>query len=178
MDYYKQIQYLAQIDKDDNILGKIEKWQAHRNNILHRGFTAILYYQDKIILQYRKHPVFDRVYDLSFSSHQIYINNRLQDDVSAIISALKREWNLSKDCLIEPPKFVKKFYYQVKDPNSNYFEHEIDYIYEIKLKKLPQPNLKYAYGMNIVDQFKIKTLPKLFPNLAPWVKIIIKGDII
>jgi len=178
MDYYKQIQYLAQIDKDDNILGKIEKWQAHRKNILHRGFTAILYYQDKIILQYRKHPVFDRVYDLSFSSHQVYIDNQLQDDISAINNGLNREWNLNKDDLVKPPEFITKFYYQAKDPNSDYFEHEIDYIYKIELKKLPQPNLKYAYGMNIVDQFKIKTLPEFFPNLAPWVEIIIQSNII
>lgn len=172
MNYYKQIQYLAEVDKDNNILGKIEKWQAHKNNILHRGFTAILYFQNQVILQHRKHPVFDKVYDFSFSSHQIYINDKLQDDTLAIYNGLKREWNLNIGDLIQPPEFITKFYYQAKDQNSQYFEHEIDYIYKVKLKKLPKPDLKYADGMEIIDQSKIKALPQLFPNLAPWVKII------
>ena len=178
MNYYKQIQYLAQVDKDDNILGKIEKWFTHKNNILHRGLTTILYYQSKIILQHRKHPVFDKVYDLSFSSHQIYINNKLQDNTSAIYDGLKREWNLDKNDLVQSPEFITKFYYQAHDQNSEYFEHEIDYIYKVELKDLPKPNLKYAFGMEIIDQSKIKTLSKLFPNLAPWVRMIIKNNLI
>lgn len=168
MDYYKQIQYLAEVDKNDNILGKIEKWQAHKNNVPHRGYTVILYYKNQIILQHRKHPVFDKVYDLSFSSHQVYINGELQNDVSAIYEGLKREWILDKNDLAQSPKFITKFYYRAHDPNSEYFEHEIDYLYKVKLKKLPQPNLEYAYGMEVIDQSEIKTLPKLFPNLAPW----------
>lgn len=178
MDYYKQAQCLVKINKDDRILGEIKKWYAHKNNVLHRGYTAILYYKNKIILQHRKHLVFDKVYDLSFSSHQIYINNKLQDNTSAIYDGLKREWNLDKNDLVQSPEFITKFYYQAHDQNSEYFEHEIDYIYKVELKDLPKPNLKYAFGMKTIDQSKIKTLSKLFPNLAPWVRMIIKNNLI
>src|SRR3989338_8675413 len=72
MDYYKQQQFLAQVDENDKILGKIEKWDCHKKGILHRGYTCILIYQNSFVLQHRKHPVFDGVFDLSFSSHPVY----------------------------------------------------------------------------------------------------------
>ena len=71
MDYYKQKQFLAQVDKNDRILGKIEKWEAHKKGVLHRGYTCILIYKGSYIFQHRKHPVFDGVFDLSFSSHPL-----------------------------------------------------------------------------------------------------------
>jgi len=169
MNYYQKIQYLTQVDKNDNILGKIEKWRAHKNNILHRGYTTILYYKNKIILQRRNHPIFDKVFDLSFSSHQVYINDKLQDNILAIYDGLKREWNLNKNDLIQSPEFITKFYYQAKDPSSEYAEHEIDYIYIVNLKTIPKPNLTYAYGIELINSSEIKKLSKLFPNLAPWV---------
>ena len=107
MDYYQQKQFLAQVDKNDKILGKIEKWECHKGAILHRGYTCILTYKDNYILQHRKHPVFDGVFDLSFSSHQIYVNDILQDDLAAIYDGLKREWNLEKNDLKAVPKFIK-----------------------------------------------------------------------
>jgi len=170
MSYYKQIQYLAQVDTNDRIIGRVEKWQAHRKNILHRGFTAILYFQDKIILQHRKHPVFDNTYDLSFSSHQIYIGNQLQDDLTAVYDGLQREWNLKKKDLLKPPKFSTKFYYQAKDSNSAYGENEIDYVYKVKLKAPPQPNKNYAYGMEVINNSGVDHIINYFPNISPWVK--------
>ena len=90
MDYYKAIQYLAVVDREDNIIGKMEKWEAHKKGVLHRAYTAILQYQDNIILQQRKHPVFDDVYDLSFSSHQIYNKDLLQTNEEALFEGLLR----------------------------------------------------------------------------------------
>ncbi len=174
MSYYKQIQHLAQVDRNDKIIGRVEKWQTHRKNILHRGFTAILYFQNQVILQHRKHPVFDGVYDLSFSSHQIYVGEKLQDDSSAINVGLKREWNLEKKDLIKPPEFLTKFYYQAKDPDSQYSEHEIDYIYQVRLNRLPQSQREYAYGMEIISQSALNTINKQFPKLTPWAKEIIR----
>lgn len=181
MDYYKQIQYFTQVDKNDRIVRKIEKWEAHKKGILHRGYTCILIYQDNYILQHRKHPVFDEVFDLSFSSHQIYLeDDRLQDNIIAVYESLKREWNLEKNDLVSSPKFLKKIYYKAKDPNSDYTEHEIDYIYEVSLKKLPTPNYDFAYGFSLIKKNKLLTTHyKLLSNLlAPWVKVMIKESLI
>jgi len=172
MKYYQQKLFLAEVDKNDNVIGTIERWQAHKGAILHRGFTAILTYQDNIILQHRRHLAFDGYFDLTFSSHQIYKNNKLQSDLEAIYEALKREWNIDKTVLMNEPKFLGKFYYKAKDPQSIYTEHEIDYIYKAELKNLPNPNPDFAYGFELIKNFKLSGVKNY--KVAPWVEEIMK----
>jgi len=169
MEYYQKKLFLAEVDKSDNIIGKIERWRAHRDGVLHRGFTAVLTYQDNIVLQHRKHLAFDGYFDLTFSSHQIYKNEKLQTDLEAIYETLKREWNIDKTGLVDEPKFLGKFYYdKAKDPNSVFSEHEIDYIYQTELKSLPTPNPDYAYGFELVNKQEVVNF-----KIAPWVKEIV-----
>lgn len=170
--YYRQKQFIASVDKNDNILGQVEKWEAHKKSILHRGFTVILTYHNQYLFQHRKHPVFDGVFDFSFSSHQIYINNLLLSDIDAIYDALSREWNLRKKDLITTPKFLGKIYYKAKDPNSEFAEHEIDFIYIVETKILPTPNLDFAYGFLLLDKKSLQNSTKSI-KIAPWVRKII-----
>lgn len=176
MDYYKKELFLAEVDKDDNIIGKIERWEAHKEAVLHRGFTVILTYKDKIILQHRKHLAFDGYFDLTFSSHQIYINEKLQTDIEAINETLKREWNIDQTGLTGELKYLDKFYYKAKDPNSIFTEHEIDYIYQGELKDLPRLNPDFAYGFELIDKQNIENCKSKIKNfkIAPWVREIIK----
>ena len=202
MDYYKQTQHIAEVDKNDKIIGKIEKWEAHKKGVLHRAFTMILYYQEKIVLQHRKHPVFDGYFDLSSSSHQIFVppslssratpsssrgsrgitsNDILEDDLTAIYKTLKREWNLNPVDLKDKPKLVKKIYYKAKDPNSEFSDHEIDYIYEGTLKKIPTPNYDFAYGFSLIEKkglLKSKVFNLWSNQFAPWVKVMIEEKLI
>lgn len=169
MEYYKKKLFLAEVDKNDSAIGKIERWQAHKEGVLHRGFTTILTYQDNIVLQHRKHLAFDGYFDLTFSSHQIYVNKKLQTDVEAINETLKREWSIDKTGLTSELKYLGKFYYKAKDPNSVFTEHEIDYIYQTELKNLPTPNSDFAYGFELINKSQIKDF-----KLAPWVEEVIK----
>lgn len=185
MDYYKAVQFLAVVDRKDNIIGKMEKWEAHKKGILHRGYTAILEFENKIILQHRKHPVFDDVYDLSFSSHQFYQGEKLQTDEEAIYEGLKREWNIQEFEISLPAgkagnlKFLTKVYYKSKDTNSEYSEHEIDYIYLVHLNKSPVANPDFAYGQIAVDKKNlVSEIRKLQLNLAPWVEKILEKKLI
>lgn len=176
MDYYKKELFLAEINKDDNIIGNIERWKAHRDGILHRGFTAILTFKDNFVLQHRRHLAFDGYFDLTFSSHQIYIKEKLQTDLEAIDETLKREWNVDKLGLIAEPKYLGKFYYKAKDPNSIFTEHEIDYIYQAELKNIPTPNPDFAYGFELINKQQNENWKLKIGNykLAPWVKEIVK----
>jgi len=169
MDYYSKKLYLAQVDENDILLARVERWRAHEKGVLHRGFTIILMYNNLVVLQHRKHPAFDGFYDLSFSSHPVYVNNRLQTMEQAIYNALEREWNLEKSDLITDLKYLNKFYYKAKDPNSIYTEHEVDYLYLTELNKLPNINKDFAYGYEMIDisNFKFKILNF---QMAPWVK--------
>jgi isopentenyldiphosphate isomerase len=173
MDYYKKKLLVAQVNLDDAIEGKIERWQAHKQGILHRGYTVILTYQNKYIFQQRKHPVFNRCYDLSYSSHQVFVNTKLQEDLEAIYEGLFREWNLKIDDLVKQPVKNGGFYYKAQDLQSKYIEHEIDHVYRAELKKLPKPNFDYCYGFILLEKLT-SNMPK---PLAPWIDILIKNNL-
>lgn len=176
MDYYKKELFLAHVDREDNIIKKVERWNAHKSGILHRGFTMILTYNDKMVLQHRKHLAFDGYFDLTFSSHQIYVHDVLQTDEDAIRDTLKREWSIDGSGLKSIPKYLGKFYYKAKDPNSIFAEHEIDYIYAAELKNLPTPNPDFAYGFELIDKQNIENCKLKIGKfkMAPWVEEIIK----
>ncbi len=169
--YYQQKFFLAKVDKNDQIIGQVERWQAHREKILHRGFTVILIYQNKIILQKRRHPVFDGYWDMSFSSHPVYINNQLESMEEAIIKNLKREW-IIKEEEFNKLKFINKYYYLAKDPKFQLFEHEINYLYQLTLSSPIDINSKFAYEKAEIEINQKEQL-KNFQPLAPWVKKII-----
>ena len=178
MNYYKQKQYIAEVNERDEVVGKIEKWEAHKKGILHRGYTAIITYEDQLILQHRKHPVFDNVFDFSFSSHQIYIEDTLQDNIVAVLAGLGREWGIHAEDVIDDIKLTKKLNYKAFDDNTGYYEHEIDHIYTVELSKLPEVNYEFAYGFFTLHQNHIDKLadPRIQSLLAPWVNVMLKKE--
>lgn len=173
MNYFQQKQFLAQIDKNDKIIEKIEKWKAHKKGILHRAFSLILVYKNKYVVQHRKHVAFDGTYDLTFSSHQIYINNVLQTDLEAIYGSLKREWGLREKDLKIKPEFLGKIYYKVKDPKSIYTEHEIDYIFQAQVRIPPRPHPDFAYASFLVEEKDFHSI-----DFAPWVRKILQAKLL
>lgn len=179
MNYYDEKQFLAAVDENDIVVGTVEKWEAHKKGILHRGYTVIITYGKQIALQHRKHPVFDDVFDLSFSSHQIYKGDRLQGNEEAIYEGLLREWGIGKSGIAAPPRFLKKISYQAKDQKSEYIEHEIDYLFEVEAVQSPAAREEYAYGGKLVDKDAIlKGSLRLPSPWAPWVKTLLAEGVI
>ncbi len=178
MNYYKKKQYIAEVNEQDEVIGKVEKWEAHKKGILHRGYTAIITFEDQLVLQHRKHPVFDKVFDFSFSSHQLYEGDKLQDSVVAILEGLQREWGIHAEDIVEDISFSKKIYYKAFDDVSGYYEHEVDHIYTVELNKLPQPVYDFAYGFYIVHKKNASQLadPRIVSLLAPWVNVLLSKN--
>lgn len=179
MDYFKEKQYIAEVDSDNNIIGKVEKWKAHKKGILHRAFTVAISYEDHVLLQHRKHPVFDSVFDSTISSHQLYMGDTLQTDEQAVMSTLTREWNIKQSDLVDGLHKKGNIYYKATDSKTEYIEHEICHIYTCTIKKLPLPNLEFAYGFTLqnIESIKNKSNP-LFPLLAPWVVAAIQENLL
>lgn len=169
--YYKKEIYLLQVDTENNPVGQIERWKAHKEGILHRGFTAILKYKDNFVLQHRKHIVFDNYFDLSFSSHPVFDpEGKLQTYEEAILNTLNREWEYYIDNNTEIKiKFLSKYYYKEQDIKSGYVEHEINYLYFIELTNDNiKNNPEYSYGMKFISKEDlINNFENL--NLCPWV---------
>ncbi len=159
--------YIIEVNKKDEVVGPIERWLAHQKGILHRGFTAIIKIEDKVVIQKRKHKVFDNVFDLSFSSHPLFLGKKTETIEEAIKKNFKREWVLKGK--ISKLIFLEKYYYHTKDEASGFIEHEVNYLYLLKLKGSIKNNPQYSYGMDILS---IENLLKKFKqfNFAPWVK--------
>jgi isopentenyldiphosphate isomerase len=174
LDYYQQIQMIARVDEKGEILGEIEKWEAHKNGVLHKALTVALILDGKLMVQHRKHPAFNKVYDVTSSSHQIFINGKLQDTEEAVYACLKREWNLHERYLSNY-KSHGSIYYKAKDPNSEFTEHEMCEIITLEVKSKPEPVLDFAYDSLLVSLNELTdTRSRIYKNLAPWVKVMIK----
>lgn len=177
--YYKQKQIIARVDKKGNVIGKIEKWEAHKRGILHKALTIALIYKNNYIVQHRKHPAFDGVFDITSSSHQLYINNKLQETLEATYLCLKREWNLEKDDLLFQPRNEGTVYYKARDKKSIYTEHEVCEILVTEVKKLPLPNFDFAHGYSLIKKEDLKNKKgRIYHNLAPWVKVMIAKNLL
>ncbi|MGB9883456.1 MAG: hypothetical protein ACPLRN_03025, partial [Microgenomates group bacterium] len=114
-----------------------------------------------------KHIVFDRCWDLSFSSHPLIIDNDQQTFEEAIKTTYKREW-FTNDFNLKI-NFLDKYHYKEFDEESKFFEHEINYLYLVEIEQIPKNNLEFSYDMQVI---KINDLPKKLNQLdfAPWVK--------
>lgn len=162
---------IATCDKKGNITGEIERWEAHKKGILHRAFTIALIYKGQYILQHRKHPVFDGVFDITSSSHQIMKNGKLEDTITACERTLPREWHIDKSDIIGKMKITGAVYYRAKDTTSPFIEHEYCDIVEVKVKRIPEPNYEVSYGASLAKRAElIDKKSRIYASLAPWVQ--------
>lgn len=174
-----QDQIIAQVDRSDNIIGQIEKWEAHRKGILHRAFTVALFYKDSIILQHRKHPAFDGYFDLTSSSHPTFRNGKFEDMLDAVYRTLDREWNIDKNDLIYTPKNRGFVIYKARDETSGFVEHELCYLFVSEVNTLPKPNFDVAYGFSLVKSKLLRNAHSPIQKiLAPWVKKMVEKRLI
>lgn len=176
MDYYKQKIYIPCVNEQDEILGGIERWEAHEKGILHRGFTVAVLYKGAVICQHRKHPVFGGVIDMTASSHPTYGEGQAQDMVEAIRNTLAREWNMSDSYLTKQPTYAGKTRYSSFD--GKYTEHEVCHYYIAETDSMPEVNTDFAYGFSLMtlDELRDTKLP-ITASLAPWVVSAIKDSI-
>lgn len=175
MDYYTKKLYIPQVDEKDSVVGKIERWEAHKKGILHRGFTVAVFYRNYVICQHRRHPVFDGVIDLTASSHPLYLDSGIQTVPEAAAHTLQREWNMDVESLT-PLKLQGTVTYSSSD--GTYTEHELCHFYTTETRTLPAVNLDFAYGYSLltIEELKNSATP-LTKALAPWVHEALKADI-
>lgn len=178
MDYYKRELFIPQVNENDDIVGKIERWEAHTKGILHRGFTVGLLYQRQMICQHRKHPVFDGFIDLTASSHQVYEDDVLQDAETAVLNCLEREWHVTKSDLTSDIALQGKVVYD--SIHGDYIEHEVCHLYIASVKHIPEPNFEFAYGFSVIpiDQLIDYESNPALRGLAPWVLEMIMKDLL
>ena len=178
-DYYKKRIMIATCDKQGNITGKIERWEAHEKGVLHRALSLAIIYKGQYLLQHRKHPVFDGVYDITSSSHQIMNGGKLEDTLKACERTLFREWKIKKSDIVGKMKIRGAIYYKAKDPNSIYTEHEYCDIVEVKVKRIPEPNYEVAYGVSLATKKELANKKsRIYSILSPWTIVALEKNLL
>jgi isopentenyl-diphosphate Delta-isomerase len=93
-------QIIIGVDKDGNPTGEyFPKEEGHTGEgKRHLAVTVVLYNDTgEVLIQLRKHKVFDRVWDLAPSTHQLHKpSGKDETDEQAALRALKREYGITK----------------------------------------------------------------------------------
>lgn len=90
-------QTLILVDEGDMQTGYAPKEACHTGNgMRHRAFVTIVFdRRGRVILQKRKHKLFDGFWDLTAISHNLHISNRNESYQEASDRALKKEMGIS-----------------------------------------------------------------------------------
>ncbi|HAF36252.1 MULTISPECIES: isopentenyl-diphosphate Delta-isomerase [Sphingobacterium] len=155
------------VDSNDNMIGSMEKYEAHEKGLLHRAFSVFLFNdQDELLLQQRALSKYHcgGLWTNSCCSHQ-----RLgETNVEAAKRRLMEELGITAMDLQDTFSFVYKAQF-----DNGLTEHEFDYVLFGKFNGTPEFNeeevaeTKYLNRQEIQDA--IQQAPQQF---TPWFKLI------
>lgn len=161
-------QVISAVDDTGRFLRYISKNDAHKGNgIRHLAITVFIFnYKGEILLQKRKHKVFDNIWDNTASTHQLHLENgKDETDEEATLRCLKDEWGIDDIKL----KTIGAFNYFAK--YGNLCENEYcklligEFNGEVKLN----PDVGYEYKWIDKNEFlnDVQTHPSKY---TPWCK--------
>lgn len=156
------------VDKKDRFVGYGDSKEAHLGHgRRHRAFVTVLFdSQNRVILQRRKHRLFDGLWDLTAISHPLHLNGRDESYQEASDRALAKEMGIGHVRV----KKVGAFNYFAKDGAN--CENEYCAILVGKYDGQFEPNNNEIYEtrqMELSEFIKdIEGKPKIY---TPWAQI-------
>jgi len=161
-------QKLLLVDKNDNLVGFSDFKSAHTGRgKRHRAFvTALFDSKGRILIQKRKHELFDGLWDLTAISHNLRIGGRNESYQEASDRAIKKEMGI----MPVPVKKIGAFNYFVRDGRN--CENEYCAILVGKYDGKIKPNINDVYRTKAVlfDDF-IKDITQNPKNYTPWARL-------
>ncbi|MCZ6451599.1 MAG: NUDIX domain-containing protein [Deltaproteobacteria bacterium] len=148
-------QTLIVVDDEDHVVRYVSRSDCHSGDGLrHRG-VAILLHNSKaeVLLQKRKHDLFDNLWDLTGATHPLHLDNRDETYEESGIRCLKAEWGIEL-----PLHRVLAFTYLERDKNR--CENEYCVVLAGKYDGELNPNRNHIY------EFRWVTWSQLVRELA------------
>ncbi len=176
------------VDANDVVTGFSPKFDCHhKDGILHRAFSVILFDEkNRILIQKRSSEkiTFPGVWANTCCSHPLDIDGNLDDFESTLVNAAKRKMNqelgVSKEeCEMLSFHNIGKIEYSCRW-NKDWIEREIDYILIAKGEPKISPNI------NEISEYRWVSLDELnsifygkenIGLIAPWFKLIFENYI-
>lgn len=159
----KSRQILILVDDNDNFIGYAPRTECHSGEgRRHRAFVIALYNRrGELLLQERRHWLWDKFWDLTAASHPLHIGNKDETYISSSERNLKDEWGITGVKL----RKVGAFNYFEQHGKDCENEHCALILGEFNGK--PNPDEAYGYRWLGLAALKKEVLenPKRF---TPW----------
>lgn len=161
-------QVILAVDDDGKFLEYISKEAGHKGKgKRHLAITVLLYNsQGQVLLQKRKHQIFDNVWDFTGATHPLHkIEGADESLIEATLRCLRVEWGIS-----EVKSLSEKGVFNYSAQDKEYSENEYCYLmvgeYEGEVKL--DPEVGYEYKWMSKREF-LKDVQNNPQNYAPWV---------
>ena len=156
------------VTEKDEVLGLMEKMQAHENGILHRAFSVFLYNsKGEMLLQKR---AAEKYHSPNQWTNACCSHPRIEETYEQAAKRRIKE-ELGIDCELE-----EKFWFIYKaDVGQNLWEHELDHVFvgnyegEYNLNKEEVAEVRYISLENL--NLELENNPE---NFTEWFKIILE----
>ncbi len=171
------------VDDNDQIIGQESKVNCHLNEgKLHRAFSVLLFdSNNKLLIQQRADEkiTFPSIWANSCCSHPLYQNgeqNGIEGAKSAAIRKLTQELGIKMGKIrLEDLNFITKMHYKSR-ADEKWIEHEVDYIFVVKMDVQINPNSNEIQRIKYVDKKELDNLFEMSNNgdikIGPWFRLI------
>ncbi len=155
------------VDEQDNVLGSMDKMEAHRQGILHRAFSILIFNsKGELLLQKRSRNKYHSggLWTNACCSHPT-LNESIDD---ATRKRLKYEMGIDLQ-----PTYVYKFIYECK-LNEDLTEHELDHVFTGTFDGTPIINLDEVEDWKFVTMQYLREDVYQHPDrYTIWFKLIL-----
>lgn len=161
------------VDENDNFLGYAPRHKAHEGKGLrHRAFVCfVINKKGEVLLQRRKHWLWDNFWDVSAISHPLHLNGRDETYEEAASRALKHEMGIEGVA----PKKVGAFTYFISHDKDNGCENEYCAILFGNYDGEVKPDEEDAYGYRWIKFSEFVEDVEHNEHLyTPWVKLMLE----
>lgn len=155
---------LIVVDDNDNFIRYEPKSKCHTGDgIRHRAIMLLLFNKDgKILLQKRKHRLFDDMWDMAGATHPLHLGDRDESYEESGQRCLKDEWGISTS--IENV-FAFTYFERYNGKCENEYCMLLIGQYDGELH--PSEEVSYGYRWISWDQI-LKEIEKKPENFTPW----------
>ncbi len=163
------MEYVILVDDKDNVLGEMEKMEAHRKALLHRAVSVFIFNSDKQMLLQRR--ALSKYHSPGLWTNTACTHPRPNEESKdAAIRRLKEEMGLH----INEPTEVFDFIYKAKFGNE-LTEYELDHVFIGFSDDLPIPETSEVCEFKYVDVDKIMLQIQENPeNYTVWFKKVVE----
>lgn len=159
-------QTILACDDKGNFSGYILKETGHTGEGRRHLAITVLLSNDKgeVLLQKRKHKIFNNIWDFTASTHPLHLKNRDETLEQATMRALNDEYGIKE---VDTLKVVGEFNYFAK--TGEFCENEHDFLlvgeYNGAIKLNPKKTYEYKW---VKKEEMFKDMEKNPQNYSPW----------